>query len=235
MSVSNVNWRLALFSSFFLGLFLFLGTWQLQRGEEKTQMLVEADRVAGLPGQMLGAGSLVKNGDPVRLEGQFDPTRVFLLDNRVLQGKVGYEVVQLFESTDGLAALVNRGFVQGGRTRDILPEIPAASSGRQMIRGHAYLTELAVPPNNVAGTTSPWVIQVAVPAFLGKVAGEDLFDRVIRLEEAHPDALPRFWPVTTISPERHMGYAVTWYLMAIAVIAAFIFSVRHNDSEATHE
>jgi cytochrome oxidase assembly protein ShyY1 len=32
-----------------------------------------------------------------------------------------------------------------------------------------------------------------------------------------------------------MGYAVTWYVMAIAVLAAFIFSVRTNESEETHE
>jgi surfeit locus 1 family protein len=235
MTASKLNWRLALFSGFFLIFFVYLGTWQLQRSHDKTEMLAAADVQAKLPGKMLDQELVVSTGERIRMRGRFDSNRVFLIDNRVFEGRVGYEVLQVFESDNGQVALVNRGFVAGERTRKNLPEVPAASTTTQIIRGHAYLTELTVPEDNVAGADSPWVIQVAKPKLLERIVGADLFEFVLRLEEASPDALPRFWPVTTMTPERHFGYAVTWYLMAIAVLAAFVFSSRADLKEEEHE
>lgn len=235
MSLTRVNWRLALFSGFFFLFFLYLGTWQVQRSHEKSEMLALADSQAKQPGVLLVEGLKVTSGEPIQIRGKFDPNRVFLLDNRVLQGRVGYEVLQVFEADNGMTTLINRGFVAGERTRKTLPEIPEANTASQMVRGHAYLTELQVPEDNVAGADSPWVLQVARPDVLSEVVGANLFSHVVRLEASHPDALPRFWPVTTMPPERHFGYAVTWYLMAIAVLAAFIFSLRTDVREVENE
>ena len=228
MTLARLNWRLALFSLVFTLLFFSLSVWQVERGQAKNKMLEDAAAVAGLPGVEISPKLAVSNGDPVRLYGKFDPQRVLLLDNRVLSGRVGYELLQVFEDTTGVVALVNRGFVAGGRTRAELPVVPVANRAAQSIRGHAYLTELDVPLENTAGNKSPWVIQVAVPKNLEALVGLTLFSHVIRLEESSPDALPRYWPVTTMSPERHYGYAVTWFLMAVAVIALFIFSLKQD-------
>ncbi|MFT7139831.1 MAG: surfeit locus 1 family protein [Sulfitobacter sp.] len=228
MTLARPNWRLTVFSLVFTLLFISLSIWQVERGQAKAKMLVDNAAVASLPGTEMSLELEVSNGDPIRLYGKFDPQRVLLLDNRVLAGRVGYEVLQVFEDDSGVIVLVNRGFLAGGRTRAELPEAPIANRAAQSIRGHAYLTELEVPRENTAGAKSPWVIQAAVPKNLEVLVGSTLFGHVIRIEESSPDALPRYWPVTTMLPERHYGYAVTWFLMAVAVVALFIFSLKQE-------
>ncbi len=224
MTFVTPSWRLALFTLGFLSVFLYLGFWQLERASAKEAMLELAKELANQPGELLHRDLEVGPGEPLRVKGQFDPNVVFLSDNRVLKGRVGYEVVQLFVTDDHLGVLVNRGFLAGHRTRDQLPEVPATSPVSQTVRGHVYRSELAIPEQNLAGSSSPWVVQVINPAILEATVGMELFPFELRLEEAHPDALPRHWPVTTMPPERHMGYAVTWFVMAAAIVMAFGFT-----------
>jgi len=49
---------------------------------------------------------------PVQLRGHYEPERLFLFDNRVFKGVVGFEVLNVFlvEST-AKPVVVNRGFV----------------------------------------------------------------------------------------------------------------------------
>jgi surfeit locus 1 family protein len=228
MKIGLANWRLTLFSVFFGTFFLALSFWQVERGADKVKLLAAAAAVADLPGDKLKANLEVDNGDPVRLIGKFVPNLILLLDNKVLNGRVGYEVIQVFEDDSGVSVLVNRGFLAGGRTRAELPKIPAASSAAQPLRGHAYLTTFSLPDQNILGDGSPWVVQVIIPTELEKQAGRELFGYTIRLEESHPDALPRHWPVTIMQPERHYGYAVTWFLMALAVLGIFLYTIRQQ-------
>lgn len=231
MKFEKPNWRIALFSSFFLVMFCALSVWQYERGQEKIELIALTEEKANLQGERLTPDLAVVNGDPIRARGSFKSDKIFLLDNRVLNGRVGYEVVQLFEDSSGIGVLVNRGFLAGQLKRSELPVIPQPISVPQSIRGHAYLTEMQVPAANLSGEGSPWVIQVVKPNDMEAIAEVSLFSHVIRLEEGHPDALPRYWPVTIMSPERHFGYAFTWLIMAIAVLMAFVYSMRVESLE----
>lgn len=223
MSIVAPDWRLALFSGVFLLIFLNLGFWQLDRSEEKQLMLKEAEVRANNAGVDITADIKVEVGQRLRTRGKFAEKPVFYIDNRVLNGRVGYEVVQVFEAAE-FSVLVNRGFVPGGQTRQELPELPPYFAGEQEITGLAYLTELAEPEQNFK-SGDPIVAQVIKPQSLGDAFDLELFSHVLRLDEAHPDALPRYWPVSTMSPERHMGYAVTWFAMALALSLAFATTV----------
>ena len=224
MTFALPNWRLIVFSVGFFILFVNLGIWQYSRAGEKEVLLAAAAAQAAQPGEILSPELDVSLGDPVRTIGQFQPEMTWLADNKVLDGRVGFEVVQLFRTTTNLNILVNRGFIVGGRTRADLPEIPAPLLVPQSIRGHLYLSELPVPEQNTSGSTYPLVTQVVNPDVLEARLKEDLYPFVLRLEESHPDALPRYWPVTTMPPERHMGYAITWFTMAVAIALALGFS-----------
>lgn len=232
MTIQRPNWRIALFSAAFLSLFLWLGFWQLERAGEKREMLAIAEQQANSDGKEVTSGDTVVNGDMITSSGEFTTTPVFYLDNKVLDGRVGYEVVQLFKGDNGTNYLVNRGFVAGGLTRDDLPDVPRFNRATQRIRGQAYLTELSEPEENITDG-HPTVIQVIKPDSLSERLGLTLFTHTLRLHESHPDALPRHWPVTTMSPDRHLGYALTWFSMAIAIMIAFAMTVikRQTPSE----
>ena len=70
---------------------------------------------------------------------------------------------------------------------------------------------------------------------LGEVLEMPLIPLIIRLAEEHPNALPRYWPATNMLPEKHQGYAIQWFSMAIAVMLAwgyFSFPKTSQETEA---
>ena len=91
-----------------------LGFWQLQRGEEKRQLLAsfEALRQA----EPIGLEQLEPMRDPayrrVHLRGHFDPEHSLLLDSRIRDGHAGVELLQPFyDQASGLWVLLNRGWL----------------------------------------------------------------------------------------------------------------------------
>ena len=133
------NWKVTVFSILCLSSFLYLGFWQLEREDEKRELLSQkAHRLTLAP---LDAGKLPEQGDlegvPVRLVGEYHEP-VLLLDNKVLDGKVGFEAHQLFLDNTGLFFLVNRGFVPMGRTREDQLKFPKVHDKPADILGRVY-------------------------------------------------------------------------------------------------
>ena len=60
--------------------------------------------------------------------------------------------------------------------------------------------------------------------------GERVYPLVIRLELEQLGSLPRYWPSTVMSPEKHKGYAIQWFSMALAVLIAWLFFSFSKDS-----
>ena len=221
----KINWKLAFFSVFFILMFSKLSIWQFDRAEKKKLSITEDEINRDLPGISLDqVPDTMKNRDglPVKLQGKFEPQNVFLLDNIVLDGKVGYEVLVPFLDNSGVRVLVNRGFVPLGRTRAELPKIPKMNTLEQSLRGHLYISRSIGPAENyVSGEGSPYVVQTYDPARIESVLRKPLLGQILRLAEGEADALPRHWPLVVMLPEKHIGYAITWLLMAVAVLIAF--------------
>ena len=76
----------------------------------------------------------------MHLRGQFLPERTLYLDNRVLQGRAGYNVVTPLQmGPDGPLVLVNRGWIAVGQTRAVLPAVPVPQ-GPVQVEGMAGMT-----------------------------------------------------------------------------------------------
>jgi surfeit locus 1 family protein len=229
------NWKVTLFAWFFCIVFVYLGFWQITREQEKVQLLADRAEQAERPPLSVDALSLSgePNGTLVRLQGHFGDL-VGLLDNRVLDGQVGFEVQQLFTDVGGQRFLVNRGFVSMGRTRSDTPSIPSVPEGLVTIDGVTYQPE--APPFQLddapiklgPGLT---ILQRIETSSLADILEIDLYPSVIRIREGEAGALPRYWPDTVMSPARHKGYAIQWFTMAFAVVVAWLFfSFRQEDS-----
>jgi surfeit locus 1 family protein len=226
------NWKVSLFSVFFFVVFLNLGFWQLERAGEKETIL---ERVKEREGQApVSFRNLIEedqlSGLPVRADGRYEVEKRFLLDNRVLDGNVGFEVLVPFRTEDGQLLLVNRGFVPMGRTRQELPVLPVLSDSGSAV-GKLYVAQVnSMTPEESTTVTWPMIVQSANPLVLQSILGEDLYPHVIRLALQDDNALPRYWPSALILPAKHTGYALQWFSMAIAIALAFLFfSFRKED------
>ena len=79
---------------------LSLGNWQRHRAEEKAGLQAQFDTMRALPPEPLSSliDSILAHPDMLRyrsvtLAGEYDAARQIYLDNRVHQGRSGYEVV----------------------------------------------------------------------------------------------------------------------------------------------
>jgi len=217
-----------LFAVFFLPVTLFLGFWQLDRAEEKRALLAEYHaRKDATPVQLaaLGAGG-EHQYRRVLASGHFVEDATVLLENRVRDGKPGYEVLSAFEGVPGQPWLwVNRGWIQGAYDRSVLPEIPH-EEGALTLRGHLYRSE--EKPFTVGEETWreqwPQVFQNADMELLSERLGKGFFPYVLRLDEDSSAALQAGWSIVNVMPEKHTGYAVQWFFLAAALVILSLFA-----------
>lgn len=216
------NWQLTLFSAVFLTIFVYLGLWQLSRYDEK-QFLITSQQILTASSWQAPEDELV-TGTPIQLHGYYDPESLYLFDNRVLNGVVGFEVLNIFfvEST-AKRVVINRGFVPMGRDREDTPKIPTLVETK-VLHGHVYHPSAPFLAGHPSGAALP-IVQTQQPQVL--LADMPVYPWVVRLSETDPNALPRNWPITTILPEKHRAYAIQWFLMAAAIVIAYsCFCIR---------
>lgn len=221
------EWRLSLFATMFIALFVSLGFWQLQRADEKraiasrwqAQRQQEPARLAALPPE---SAELVYR--PVLLSGSVLESRQFLLDNRVRRGRYGVEVISPLQDDSGQLVLVNRGWLAADPTRRKLPDIPPLS-GRITVRGYIY-----VPPGDsyllgdiAGGTGWPRLVQAADVSAMSEMLGERLYPYLVRLDPDSPGALVADWPLVNTRPEKHTAYAFQWFAMALVLLLLFLW------------
>lgn len=233
MNMTIKNWKLSLLSLVFIVIFTSLGFWQLSRAKQKTVILNEYKSRAKIG--PLGTHDLARPNDwrfyQVKLVGKFDDAHTILLDNKTYNGKVGYEVYTPFIAK-GLDTpiLVNRGFIPIGVSRNTLPAIPKTSKNTTTIQGM-----LNVPPVSISfgGMTdnnkSKWPLRVEYVNLseLGKLINNTFYPYVLNLNPESPSALQVKWQITTVDPNKHKGYAVQWFALALTLL---IISVVLNRS-----
>lgn len=212
---------------FFLTLTAFLilinlSWWQLSRASEKTEQL---QRLAQLqangalqPAQLSGLSAEEIDGAPLHGQARWLAPYIWLLDNQIVDGKVGYDVVIPVQAA-GLAQplLVNLGWLAGTGSRDILPQPDIASdlelSGllRVNVDGLMLLGQNA----EVDGHW-PMRLQQLQYSELSQLSGLTLFPAVL-YQQQDTNFVPHYKPVV-LPPEKHRGYALQWFLLAIAVV-----------------
>lgn len=215
--------KLGLLSLIITGFLCYLGYWQLSRAIEKAALLeTYAARKNHAP---ITANELKQNKDwrfyRTALTGTFDNQHTLLLDNKIFNGQVGYEIYTPFKA-EGLNTiiLVDRGFIPAGRTRSIIPAI-------KMVAEKTTITGMInTPPTYVKfgeiteGSAINWPLRIAYIYFpdLAKLIKNDLSSNIVVLTPNDPAAYPLEWQIVIMPPERHRGYALQWFALAITLL-----------------
>lgn len=207
-----------------------LGCWQLDRYREK-RALIEAfergeSRTVPLPA---GPVDALPRYQRVSAGGSYEPARQILLDNMPsATGQPGYRVLTPFRRADGGGALllVDRGWVPLGPDRSRRPPV-AVDSGPRTVTGR--LDGLPVPGVRIGearaadATGWPLVLNFPIVADLEAALGQSVERRIVLLDPAEPDGYERVWrPSLGFPPERHLGYAIQWFVLALVVAVAFV-------------
>jgi surfeit locus 1 family protein len=217
------NAKLLLFACLMMPLLISLGYWQLDRADEKRLILAEfVGNQQSAPvalAELKGAKNLQYRA--VQLRGKLDATRRLLLDNRVRNGRPGYEVFEVLTPVTGSQKiLVNRGWVPASLDRNQLPEI-APVSGEVRLSGSLYRRlKGGLQLDDGIGVVGSWPARVGwVSAVRAEeLYGDEFFAYQLRLESDSPGALQTGWPTVAVQPEKHTAYAVQWFVMALVLL-----------------
>ncbi|MCP3909135.1 MAG: SURF1 family protein [Oceanicoccus sp.] len=215
------NWRASLLAVLLLPVVISLGFWQLDRAEEKRQLqdLFEHRQLAG----PVALEALNTQADlryqPVTLRGEFVNEKAVLLDNRIYQGRFGYEIITPFRLVDSKTmVLVNRGWLEGDISRRSLPAIKAIA-GEIALIGEVYVPQgdvMLLADESASGW--PRVMQSLNIEALQKEFEQTLFPYSVRIKQISAASYTPNWVVVNLQPEKHTGYAVQWFAMAVALL-----------------
>lgn len=217
-----------LFTVLLTGLLITLGSWQLERArykEQKANLYHQSAEESGV--DFLSDPTDAPRYTPVSTAGEFVGAPILLLDNRSLNGRVGFQALAVFQvATVKRRVLVNLGWYPLGYTREDLPTV-LIPSGFLTVKG-----KLDFPPEKVVrlGPDDPpsgdtWVIQAIEIDALSKRLGYALEPYVVLLDPASKFGGNKHWkPVYTVTPAKHRGYAFQWFALAFALVVLFFIS-----------
>ena len=208
-------------------LFVSLGFWQWHRGEHRSAQWAEFSRT-DVPAVEASAASLqrLERFRRVRVSGELDPQRQFLLDNISHEGAPGYEVLTVLRLTDGSNLLVNRGWLPFSGYRDRLPDIAFDAAGAQVLTGRLS----TLPVAGMASGRQPPLLEGSWPRLasfptreeLQRSWGGALLSPVLLLDADGGPGYLRDWRAPGISPDRNYSYAVQWWSFALLAVAMYI-------------
>lgn len=224
------NAKLLVFSLLMLPFLLSLGTWQLQRADEK-QTIVDRHARNQQLAPVINAEKLANEQDHqyrlAWIRGTVDNQRTIILDNRVRNGRPGYEIFQSVTiAGQRQKLLINRGWVEASLNRAVLPIIPPIK-GEVQLRGYLYHSlKGGYRLDDGIRQVQTWPSRVG---WMTLDRAEELFNASfmpyqLRLDQDSTGALRTGWTTVAVQPEKHVGYAVQWYAMALTLLIMTIIA-----------
>jgi len=204
----------------------FLSVWQFRRAAESRAVTARFAAAADEPALDAVPAELTDDLRFRRLavSGRYVPEPQFLLDNRVHDGVAGYDVLTAFDLADGRTLLVNRGWVEAGPDRSVLPDIAIEADERAVLGQIDRLPRAGVrlgASSAPAAEHAPVIVVVYPTAEeLGSLLGARPLDYVLSPDAGEPDSFIRDSEPPVLTPERHLAYAGQWALFALGAVGA---------------
>jgi len=211
----------------FAGLGIYLGFWQLDRAAQKQALhsaMVSQHNQAPLDNEGLAQLSDLSSGlyRSVRVVGTWDAAHTVYLDNRQMDGKVGFFVLTpLRLQASPLVVMVQRGWVaRNFESRATVPEVQTPP-GLVVVEG-----QIAPPPSKLYEPGTPGFGRIRQNLDLRQFreqSGLPLAEFSIRQNGGFSEGLRREWPSVALGVEKHYGYAFQWFAMSALVLGLYLW------------
>jgi cytochrome oxidase assembly protein ShyY1 len=225
--VRGAAWLLAVL---LVGAFVMLGRWQLHRAEAKQHMLAGVAQALASrtprPLAWAARADLATGYDWAAGSGRFADGPVLLLDNQRRGESVGVRVLAPFLPDAGGLLLVDLGWLplEGDRRMPMLTP-PRGEVALRGLLAPPPATGLRLGADHVVLDSRRWLLTRVDVDALAPALGASLAPRVLRLDPALRMGYARDLEVlpNTLTPERHRGYAVQWFGLALATLLTALF------------
>ncbi len=213
----------------FVVLFITAGFWQLDRRGEKLE-LQEAFANA-TEYTSYASGNEIRPFERLEVRGQYLTGRQIILDNMIVGGRVGHEVLTpLVTGDDEPLVIVNRGFVPMSETGIRQADIDVDAASREVRGRVGRLPRPGVRMGAPIPEVSSWPVHAVYPVYadLEVTLGREVQPFVLLLDADEPDGWARDWQPDGVGPGRHLAYAVQWFAMAVVLSGLLIVHARRR-------
>lgn len=203
------------------------GIWQTNRAKYKSALQAQYEAQSQAQPVRLPGGAIDEaeyRYRRVHVTGRFDLANEILLDNVILKGVPGYDVVTPLKlDNESVYVLINRGWVPRGSDRSLLPEIKTPL-------GLVKIEGVAVPPSGRYLELSDKTVEGKVWQNLNfaRMQGQlpqRLQTLMVKQLNDNGDGLIRHWERPDTGVEKHIGYAFQWF--ALAMVTLVIYGVQY--------
>lgn len=206
-----------------------LGNWQTRRGDDKAARQAEWDAaLARAPADVADAddAAAVAARLPrrVQMRGRLVTEATVYIDNRIVDGVAGYQVVTPLALGDRAPwVLVNRGWAPRNMAdRTQLPAAPVADAPLR-IEGIAVANVPRALELGERGGTLLGIWQNLDFEAYERASGRAVARFVVQQDNDTGDGLRRAWPRPDAGVDKHRGYAFQWYALAALIAGLTLF------------
>ena len=230
MKVLISNWKASLTFLLLLLLVLSLGVWQIDRGYNKkelenTFLERQSQPVKEIKYNTFLESDLYRN---VVLEGKY-LEKIFFLDNRIHNGKLGLKVFSPFETTNNNLVLVSRGWIE----LEDRSKLPTVNTTKNVLKLQGVLRpesqDFVLENEEMNNKNNPILLQTVNLSELSNFLGKPLSPYILELSELSESAFVKTWQPINLSSFRHFGYAVQWFGLAVVLIVGYVFFLRKGE------
>ena len=197
-----------------------LGFWQLDRANEKRAIEASIQKAnTGIVELITDENRLLeKEYYQVRLKGQYQSNKQFIYDNQIVDQVSGYYVLTPFKlEGQPSTIIINRGFIPWNGDREKLADVSIKKTKSEIkVQISKPIKRIELKSSEI-GNSFPVLIQAVDLVKMSELAGIDFSSMVGLLDASMDDGFVRKWEPYTGSIEKHIGYAVQWFLMAIVL------------------
>ena len=209
-------------------LFGSLSSWQMQRGQQKADIIARQGSQSAAVTVVARARQLPEHGQRVELQGRWLAAQEVLLDNKTHNKRVGVEVwtpLQLMDSDQVI--LVNRGWIAAPLRREQLPKTGTLPGDQVRVRGYwrsLPRAGLATDDGVCDRTDLSWPQRLNYPshALLACLYQRPVADGIVLLDPQADSGFVRQWGDLGIPPQRHYGYAFQWAALMLTALILYI-------------
>ena len=218
-----MNYRLLVPSILILATMAFLaslGFWQLDRADQKRTIEASIQKAnTGVVELIVNQNELLnKEYYEVRLQGSYISDKQFIYDNQIVDQASGYYVLTPFVlKGQSNAIMINRGFIPWNGRRDQLADIAVDSTSREIkIQVSNPIKRIELKTSDISNQF-PVLIQAIDFDVIEEISSTSFVDVIGLLDPSSDDGFVRKWEPYTGSIEKHIGYAIQWFLMALVL------------------
>ena len=203
-----------------LALLISLGFWQLDRANEKRAIEDQIANANANDVELITDVDLLSEKEyyHVRLQGSYIKDKQFIYDNQIVDQISGYYVLTPFVlKGDSRAILINRGFIPWNGRRDQIADIDiGAKIAEVKVQISKPVKRMELKASEIT-QDFPVLVQALDVDEMSIIASLDFANIVGLLSPESENGFVRKWDPYTGSIERHIGYAIQWFLMALVL------------------